>query len=106
MRVFLTKFRDLAIDLRRERAAKSIAYSDGIDVRFVNVGSFDQAPDRVCRGGWGTGGSGGGGIGDDGEAMVTSLAFDAASSAVIYVGYETGAVMVRVPSLECAEPRR
>lgn len=52
----------------------------------------------MCRGGWGTsGGVGGGGGGSGGdEAAVTALAFDAVSPEILYVGSETGEVMVSV----------
>lgn len=79
------------------RARKTIAYSDGQDVRFASAAKLQRTVDRVCRGGWGTSGgdsgSGGGGSGG-GEAAVTALAFDAVSPELLYVGSETGEVMV------------
>lgn len=71
-------------------ATKSIAYSDGQDVRFATASKFEHTPDRVCRGGW----DANGGEGED-RAMVTALAFDAVSMGVLYVGWDTGKVMVR-----------
>ena len=70
-------------------ARKTIAYSDGQDVRFASAANL-QTVGRVCRGGWGTsgggdGGGGGGGSGGD-KAAVTALAFDAVSPEILYVG--------------------
>ena len=92
------------IELLGHGAEKSIAYSDGRDVRFANVAKLERTPDRVCRG--------------DSGAMVTSLAFDVSSPGTLYVGYDTGAVMVglhdmhntivrdrRVLSKACFHPR-
>ena len=81
-------------------ARKTIAYSDGQDVRFASAANL-QTVGRVCRGGWGTsgggdGGGGGGGSGGD-KAAVTALAFDAVSPEILYVGAETGEVMVSSP---------
>lgn len=85
-------------DFRRHRARKTVAYSDGQDVRFASAAKLHRTVDRVCRGGWGTsGGVGGGGGGSGGdEAAVTALAFDAVSPEILYVGSETGEVMVSV----------
>lgn len=78
---------------RTSRAPKTIAYSDGQDVRFASAAKLQRTVDRVCRGGWGT--SGGGGS-SGGEAAVTALAFDVISPEILYVGSETGEVMVSV----------
>lgn len=55
----------------------------------------------MCLGGWGTndggddsGGGGGTGGRDGGKPAVTALAFDAVSPGILYVGSETGQVMV------------
>lgn len=71
---------------------QSIAFSDGEDVHFANAAKFTRTAGRVCRGGR-RGRSLSGGSGD--RAMVTALAFDAVSTGVLYVGFETGEVMVR-----------
>lgn len=57
-------------------------------MRFASASKFEPQPHRVCRGRRGF---------DDGrgdEAMVTALEFDAASPGILYVGTETGKVMV------------
>lgn len=63
---------------------KSIAYSDGSNVRFVSVsnlkGFVEKTPKRVC---WG----------DEGH-MITAMTFDTASPGTLYVAYETGMIMV------------
>lgn len=71
---------------------QSIAFSDGEDVHFVSASKFTGTPGRVCRGS--RRGGVGVGIGGDG-ALVTALAFDAVSTAVLYVGFDNGDVMVR-----------
>lgn len=71
---------------------QSIAFSDGEEVHFVNTARFTRAPGRVCR--RGRRGRGVGSGSDDGT-VVTALAFDAVSTAVLYVGFGTGEVMVR-----------
>ncbi|CAM9990150.1 unnamed protein product [Scytosiphon promiscuus] len=73
-----------------KRGGQSIAFSDGEDVHFVSTAKFARAPGRVCRGS--RRGGVGVGVGGEGEA-VTALAFDAVSTAVLYVGFESGEVM-------------
>lgn len=74
---------------------QSIAYTDGQDVRFASSTKLETIPDRVCRGGWGmTQGIGG-------ASAVTALAFDSISPGILYVGSETGDILVRrVDSLD------
>ena len=80
--------RSLWVRLREQ----SIAFSDGEDVHFANAAKFTRTAGRVCRGGR-RGRSLSGGSGD--RAAVTALAFDAVSTGLLYVGFETGEVMVR-----------
>lgn len=72
---------------------QSIAFSDGEDVHFVSTSKFARTPGRVCRGS--RRGGVGVGVAGDGTA-VTALAFDVVSTAVLYVGFESGEVMVRL----------
>ncbi|CAM9359275.1 unnamed protein product, partial [Hapterophycus canaliculatus] len=73
-----------------KRGGQSIAFSDGEDVHFVSTSKFTRTPGRVCRGGR----RGGVGVGVGGDrAAVTALAFDAVSTAVLYVGFDSGEVM-------------
>eukprot|EP00752_Nemacystus_decipiens_P016235 g14515.t2 len=73
-----------------KRSGQSIAFSDGEDVHFASAAKFTRTTGRVCRGAR-RGRTVGGARGD--RAMVTALAFDAVSTGVLYVGFETGEVM-------------